>query len=61
MRTVTQQYHMPVSPINLDDTPYELGDNVRLIQRRIGVNEDLRVTSVNYDPYNKHDITLYIC
>ena len=46
-----------VSPINLDDTPYELGDNVRLIQRRIGVNEDLRVTSVNYDPYNKHDIT----
>lgn len=46
-----------VSPINLDGTPYELGDNVRLIQRRIGINEDLRVTSVNYDPYNKHDIT----
>lgn len=45
-----------ISPMNLDDTPYELGDNVRLIQKKIGINEDLRVVNINYDPYDRRDI-----
>lgn len=45
-----------ITPINSDGTPYELGDNVRLIQRKLEINEDLRVVTVTYDPYNKQDV-----
>lgn len=45
-----------VTPVNANDDIYELGDNVRLIQKKIGVNEDLRVVSINYDPYDIQNI-----
>lgn len=45
-----------ITPMNSDGTPYELGDNVRLIQRKLEINEDLRVVTVSYDPYNKQDV-----
>lgn len=45
-----------IAPINSDGTPYELGDNVRLIQRKLEINEDLRVVAVSYNPYDKQDV-----
>lgn len=36
---------------------YDLGDNVRLMQKELGINEELRVISISRNPYNEMEIT----
>lgn len=36
---------------------YDLGDNVRLMQKELGINEELRVISISRNPYNEMKIT----
>ena len=44
-------------PIHLPGDIYNLGDNVRLIQRDLDINEELRVVRINRDPYNEAKVT----
>jgi hypothetical protein len=45
-------------PIVLPGRVYALGDDVRLIQPKIGVNQDLRIVSIERDPYDVSKVTL---
>ena len=40
------------TPIYLPGDIYDLGDNVRLIQNDLGINEELRVISISRNPYD---------
>ena len=46
--------------IYLPGDTYSLGDDVVLIQNDLGINEALRVVSVEYNPYEDKDVTLGI-
>jgi hypothetical protein len=40
------------SPIMLPDTPLALGDEVLLIQKDLGIQEQLRIVRIGYNPYD---------
>jgi hypothetical protein len=43
------------SPIMLPDIPLSLGDEVLLIQKDLGIKEQLRIVRIGYNPYNPID------
>ena len=45
------------APIYLPGDNYDLGDNVRLMQKDLGINEELRVISISRNPYDIMNVT----
>lgn len=46
------------SPINLPDNGYNLGDDILMIQKELGIKERLRLVSISRDPYNVQNTTM---
>lgn len=45
------------TPIYLPGDDYSLGDNIILMQKELGINENLRVVSINRDVYDSMNVT----
>ena len=44
--------------VHIPEAPYYLGDSVTLIDRLLGINEELRVVMIEYNPYDRTDTVL---
>lgn len=46
------------SPINLPDNGYNLGDEILMLHKELGIKEKLRLVSISRDPYNAQNTTM---